>query len=288
MKISILSYSFRGLLDAGLIDLFGYLEACRYRYDLGAADLWSGMFASLDEDYVTKIDQALKEKELMLADIAVDGAHLWEDDPAVREQHHQRAQRFLEIAATLGAKFVRIDAGGSRETMEWTSEQFDFIAERYRQYAQYAHDHGFKVGMENHWGPEKVYGNLKAMYDAVDHPGFGVCCHLWSWAGSQADQADALIAPLVSHTHCAYYLCEGPLMSKLAPLVEAGYDGYFSVEHHSGRHEFAEIAVQVAKMRDALAKLQNGLREADWLTELHRQEGELLKAKLLEGERRAV
>lgn len=77
-------------------------------------------------------------------------------------------------------------------------------------------------------------------------------------------------------------------MSKLAPLVEAGYDGYFSVEHHSGRHEFAEIAVQVAKMRDALAKLQNGLREADWLTELHRQEGELLKAKLLEGERRAV
>ena len=31
MKISILSYSCRGLLDAGLIDLFGYLEACRYR-----------------------------------------------------------------------------------------------------------------------------------------------------------------------------------------------------------------------------------------------------------------
>ena len=42
LKISILSYSFRGLLAAGKMDVFGYLESCKYRYGLDAADLWNG------------------------------------------------------------------------------------------------------------------------------------------------------------------------------------------------------------------------------------------------------
>lgn len=289
-KISILSYAFHGLIKSGLMDLFGYLESCKYRYGLQAADLWSGIFASLEDDYVAKIAAALEEKEMVLADIAVDGAVLWDDDPDVRAQHYQRAKRFLQIAAKLRAGFVRIDAGGSRETMVWTPEEFDFIADRYREYAQFAYDHGFKMGLENHFGPEKVYSNLKAMYDAVDHPGFGVCCHLWSWAGpeEEREKADELVAPIVDHTHCAYYLCEGPLMEKLALLVDAGYEGYFSIEHHSGQFEYAEVAYQVNKVRDALVKLNKGLREAEWLKPVHYEEGKLLQAKLLKGERRAV
>ena len=31
LKISVLSYSFRGLLKEGRMDLFGYLETCKYR-----------------------------------------------------------------------------------------------------------------------------------------------------------------------------------------------------------------------------------------------------------------
>lgn len=42
MRISILSYSFRGLLEAGMMDVFGYLETCKYRYGLDAADIWRG------------------------------------------------------------------------------------------------------------------------------------------------------------------------------------------------------------------------------------------------------
>ncbi len=33
MNISILSYSFRGLLGQGQMDVFGYLEACKYRVE---------------------------------------------------------------------------------------------------------------------------------------------------------------------------------------------------------------------------------------------------------------
>ena len=260
MKISVLSYSFRGLLKAGVMDVFGYLETCKYRYHLDAADLWSGFFPSTDEALVQKIGEGLRERDMELADIAVDQAHVWEPDPATRQEHYQRAKRFLEIADTLQARFVRIDAGGSRETLAWTDEEFDFIAKRYREYAQYAYDHGFKVGLENHWGPEKVWSNLKKMYEAVDHPGFGVSCHLASWAGPEEEQAvaDAAVAPWVSHTHIAWYVCEGPLMEKLALLWNAGYEGYYSVEHHSGEDEYQEVGIQIAKVRDALTKLRLG------------------------------
>lgn len=263
MKISVLSYSFRGLLKAGVMDVFGYLETCKYRYHLQAADLWSGFFESTEEEYVQLIKEGLDERGMELADIAVDGAHVWEDDPEVREQHHRRALRFLQIAEALGARFVRIDAGGSRETMAWTDEQFEAIANRYREYAQWAYDHGFKVGLENHWGPEKRWTNLKRMYKAVNHPGFGVSCHLSSWAGPEEEQAqaDERVAPWVSHTHIAWYVCQGPLLETLAKLWKVGYDGYYSVEHHSAEDEYAEVGIQIAQVRDALHKLRRGQSE---------------------------
>jgi sugar phosphate isomerase/epimerase len=260
MKISVLSYSFRGLLKAGAMDVFGYLETCRYRYHLQGADLWSGFFATTDDDYVDQIREGLEEREMELADVAVDGAHLWEPDPDVREQHYQRAMTFLRIADTLGARFVRIDAGGSREAETWTDEEFEYIVRRYREYAQWAYDHGFKVGIENHWGPEKRWSNLKKVYEAVNHPGFGVSCHLGSWAGPEEEQAEAdrLVAPWVSHTHIAWYVCEGPLIEKLANLWDVGYAGYYSVEHHSAEDEHSEVGIQIAKVRDVLGKLRQG------------------------------
>ena len=39
MKVSVLSYSFRGLLSEGKIDLFGYLETCKYRSPGGSRHL---------------------------------------------------------------------------------------------------------------------------------------------------------------------------------------------------------------------------------------------------------
>lgn len=261
MNISILSYSFHELVKTGMQDIFGYLESCRYRYGLNAADFWSGHFPTTDEGFVQQVKEALEEREMVLADIAVDQAHIWEDDPALREQHHVRAKRFLEIAATLGARFVRIDAGGSRETLTWTGEQFDFIVARYKEYATYAHDHGFKIGMENHWGPEKIFKNLKRMYDAVDHPAFGVSLHLSSWLGTAEEQekSDEWCAPIASHTHLAWYVCQNEkvkLEDKLRMLDAAGYDGYYSVEHHSGEMEYERVAMQLAGVREVLHRMR--------------------------------
>ncbi len=256
MNVSVLSYSFRGLLGSGEMDVFGYLETCRYRYGLGLADIWNGFIESTDADYLRKVRNALDERELALADLCVDQAHIWEDDPASRERNHANACAHLNAADILGARFVRIDAGSRGDA--WTDEQFDHIVERYKEYAAYAHDHGFKAGIENHWGPERDWDKLKRVHDAVGHPGFGVSCHFGGWAGSDEEvaQADRDVAAIVSHTHIAWNVCQGDVAATLKPLWDAGYEGAYSVEHHTGTDEYTEVAIQIAQVRDALDKLR--------------------------------
>ena len=254
MKVSILSYSFRGLLAEGKIDIFGYLEACKYRYGLGAADIWNGFLASTEEDYLNKVKWGLDERELELADLCIDQAHVWDDDESVRDMNYENARAHLRAAFILGAHFVRIDAGSRRES--WSEAEFDFIVSRYREYATFAFDHGFKVGAENHWGPERSWSNLKKLIDAVDHPAFGISCHIGGWTGTpeENDEADRLVAPWVSHTHFPWNITEGHLEAKMANLHQAGYLGYYSAEHHSARDEYAEGAIQIAKIRNVLQR----------------------------------
>ncbi|HAK96167.1 MAG TPA: xylose isomerase [Planctomycetes bacterium] len=257
LKISVLSYSFRGLLGEGKMDIFGYLESCKYRYGLGAADLWSGFLASTAEDYLKKVKEGLEERGLELADIAVDAAHVWDDDPAVREKNRANALAHLNAARLLGARFVRVDAGG--RGAEWTQEAFDHIVACYREYARYAQEHGFKVGAENHWGPEQAWANMQKLYRAVDHPAFGVSCHIGGWAGDDAEKAraDREAAPWILHTHIAWNITSGPLLEeKLANLWNVGYGGYYSVEHHSAVNEYAEVAIQLERVRAVLERFQ--------------------------------
>lgn len=259
LKTSIMSYAFHGLLRRGMIDLFGYLETSKYRYHLQAVHLWSGYFESTDEAYLMKVKEAVAERELAIGEIAVDGAHVWDDDSEVRAKNHENAKAYLNAARFLGIPFVRIDAGGNRETMVWTDDEFDHIVGRFKEYAQYAQDHGFRVGAENHWGPEKRWDNYQKLYHAVDHPAFGLSCHLGSWAGTEEEKriADRECAPWVCCTHIDWNICTGPLLEeKLTNLWNVGYAGYYSVEHHTGKDEYREVEIQLALVRDKLERFK--------------------------------
>lgn len=261
MKISIASYSFHGLVQQGAMDVFGYLESMRYRYGLDAADIWcgellsdtpsegGGMLPRMDEDSLRKVRDAIDEKEMTLANLCVDDAHVWDADATDRERLHQKALAHLRAAVILGAQTVRIDMGGESEEM--AEEQFDHIVARYREYAQFAADNGFRVGPENHWGAARVPGNMERLFQAVDHPSFGLLLHLGNWSESPED-GDRKFASRAMHTHIAAQIARTCLEGRLRMLVDAGYQGYWGVEHHSGEHEYARVAWQLATVKEAL------------------------------------
>jgi len=64
----------------------------------------------------------------------------------------------------------------------------------------------------------------------------------------------AVIAPWAMHTHISWEIVEHELEAIMQLLRAAGYQGYWSVEHHSGQHEYTEVAIQLAKVRDVLTR----------------------------------
>jgi sugar phosphate isomerase/epimerase len=246
MNISIASYAFYGLLAEGRIDIFGYLESCKYRYGMDTADIWNGMFPSIEPEFLKKVKEGLAERELTLVNLCVDGPHIWEDDQAAREKNYKDALAYMKVADYLGAKTLRMDAGGQGET--FSNEQFDLIVKRYKEYAKIASDHGFKVGPETHWGPEVVPANMLRICQAVDHPAFGVLMHFHDREGEN------LIYPYTMHTHIMWDICVNRLEENMNMLRQAGYTGCWGVEHHTGKDEYPEVAVQVALVRAQLEK----------------------------------
>jgi len=263
-KLSILSYSFHGLVRREMQDIYGFFETCKYRYNLNAADLWNGHLASTDDEYIAKVKEALDERELYIPNIACDGCHVLDRDPERTKVTNANAWAHLKAAKTLGIGFVRLDAGpqmprGSGKT-DWTEEEFDYIVKHYKEYAQYAYDNGFKAGAENHMGPSVYWKNMKKLMEAVDHPGFAFCVHIGGWRGTEEEVAlaDKECAPYAAHTHIPWNICEGPLVQKMNDLRNGGYKGYYSVEHHSATNEYARVAIQLAKVRAVMRNWETG------------------------------
>ena len=254
MKISVASYAFHGLLAEGKIDVFGYLETVKHRYRVDVADIWNGMLASTDEGYLVKVREAMDEKEMTLVNLCVDGAHLWDPDPEKRQQLYETAQAYLRAAVILGAKTVRIDMGG--HDREMSNEMFDYVVTRYKEYADFAADHGFRVGPESHWGTELYPENMHKVRSAVNSPAFGILLHIGHWEGVEPAEGDRLAAPWTMHTHVPANIVVTCLEDRMKILLDAGYEGYWGVEHHSGKNEYAEVEWQLAGVRRALSRFR--------------------------------
>ena len=123
MELSICSYSFHRLLEAGQQDVFQYINDCQA---LGCTqlDLWNGHLPSLLDDearspasftpeytqlsadeleYIVRIKATADNAGLPFGCLAVDGAHIYEASPEARRAQQIKAYRWLNIAEQLSA-----------------------------------------------------------------------------------------------------------------------------------------------------------------------------------------
>jgi len=261
MNISIASFSFHGALAEGTLDVFGYLEACRHRYHLGTADIWNGLLGSdvevqLDSDRLLKVRRAMDERDLVCVNYHADGCHPWEDDPLARVRHKELAYRHLKAAEVLGAKTVRIDTGGQGRT--WTDEQFDFIAQAFRDFAEVAGNSGFKIGPETHWGATNYPDNMHRLHKAVNSPHYGILLHMGKDTSTSPSDYDRSLAPIAVHTHIDQKNCYERIDDALGILLECGYGGALGIEHHTGKNELAEVEAQLGLLRRAISHARSG------------------------------
>jgi len=261
MKVSIGGYSFQNTMLAGKMDTFGYLETCRYRYGMDVVDLWNGTFEgvrqdifSLPEDsFINKLKEALEERELKVANIAVDGAHLWDADPDRRAMLLRNAQAYLKIAALLGAESIRVDTG-DKQSVPGSEEQFEYTVKQFQLLSAQAADLGIIIGPENHMGTSKHPAYLKRVAEAVNHPSFGILLHMDRW-DSDSEIGDSLVAPWVYHTHFDGKTAASPRAEQLVrTLLDVGYKGYWGIEYNAPENQYLEMQWAIAAVKKILVQ----------------------------------
>jgi len=251
--ISIASYSFHGMLGEEKTNIFAYLEDIKYRYNVDFADIWSGFLPLLNKDFLEKIRASMDEKGITLANLCVDGPHIWVDDKDEREQHYKGALDYVKAAIVLGAKTVRIDMGTMEEDIP--DEKFDYVVKVYRELAKIALDNGMRIGTENHWGSSRYPGNLEKLYNAVDSKGYGHLFHFCNFVDGQKDKGLETVLKMAMHTHIP---ADSIPVAKeyIRRLVNSNYKGTFSIEHHSAKHEYERVGWQLNTVRGLIAELE--------------------------------
>jgi sugar phosphate isomerase/epimerase len=252
MELSICSYSFHRLLEAGQQDVFKYISDC---HALGCTqlDLWNGHLPSLldDErrspssftleyaqlspaeiDYLARIKATADIAGLPFGCLAVDGAHIYEASPEARQAQQIKAYRWLNIAEQLSAQQIRIDSGGPPEMPD---EVLDIIIAGYNDLIPRAREKGIEVVIENHWGASRIPENVVRILEAV--PGLGLLFDTGNWPEGMRETGWTQCARYARATHLKTYAfdAEGDETTVDIPRVirllqEADYQGSWGIE----------------------------------------------------------
>jgi sugar phosphate isomerase/epimerase len=246
MKLSICSYSFHQLLRDGKQDMFGYIRDCKA---LGVTHLepWNGHFTApgieagqppvlsnpAHLEYLQKIKQAADAANLPFGCIAVDGAHIYEEDERARQVNKKRAAQWLEVAAYLGVKQVRVDSGYQGEV--WPEDIFNTIVAGYQELITEARTKGLEIIIENHWGPSQHPEQLVKLLKAVD--GLGLLFDTHNWAKGKQQQGWDTCAKYAKAVHIKTFSFDeegnDPLVDlhkAISQLIQTGYGGIWGIE----------------------------------------------------------
>ena len=250
MDIGICSYSFHRLLASGKQDIFGFIRDCKA---LGCTQLdpWNAHLALIkmgdasgaiapdaelsaaENDYLDRVEAAADESGLPWGTLAVDGAHIYDADEAVRAANRARAYRWLAVAERLGCEQVRIDAGGPEDMPD---DVFRVIVEGYNDVIGRAKEHGIEVITENHFGPSKIPANVERMVTEIEGLGFLYDTH--NWKPELLAEGRQRTAKYATATHVKTFAWDdaGNEVGGATPedaircLLDAGYKGTWGIE----------------------------------------------------------
>lgn len=278
MEISIGGFSFHRLLENGQQDIFQYITDCK---ELGATQLdpWNAQLAPIrsadsvaqagadpahaklnaqDDAYLAQVKETAAKAGLPFGCLAVDGAHIYEETAEARDANRRLADRWLEVAALLEARQVRVDAGGPQEL---PPSVFEIIVAGYQDLIARASEKGIEVLMENHWGPSVIPENAVKIIEAVE--GLGLLFDSHNWAPGRQELAWKMCAPYARSTHFKTFRFDEQgnepsvdIPKAIRLLLEAGYKGCWGVEScPEDGDEYGAVRKTIALIKRTLAEI---------------------------------
>ena len=214
-----------------------------------------------DDAYLKRVRQTADDAGLPFGCIAVDGAHIYEPDPELRRANRVLAYRWMDVSEILGAKQMRVDAGGPAELPD---DVFAIVVEGYRDLIARGRERDIEILMENHWGPSVIPENVVRIMDGIE--GLGLLFDTNNWAPGMHERGWKTCAKYARSTHIKTFAFDEngndpsfDLHQAIRILVEAGYSGCWGVEScPEDGDEYGAAQKTIALIRRSLKELGKG------------------------------
>jgi L-ribulose-5-phosphate 3-epimerase len=251
-RISLAQWSLHRAIFGGMLDHLDFAKVAREEFGLEAVEYVNQFFKdkAQDQDYLGQMKQRAEDHGVRSLLIMVDGeGNLGDPDPEQRQQTVENHKKWVEAAAFLGCRCVRVNAASSG-TYE---EQIELAADGLWHLTEFAEEFNLSVLVENHGGLSSNGAWLAAVMRQVDHPHCGTLPDFGNFAinrdaGEWYDRyqgveelmpfAQAVSAkthefapdrPLVTIDRGG--MQETDFLKMLRIVLEAGYRGYIGIEY---------------------------------------------------------
>ncbi|MBO3803354.1 MAG: sugar phosphate isomerase/epimerase [Candidatus Brockarchaeota archaeon] len=165
-------------------------------------------------------------------------------DPEKRKENVESAKRNVELACDLGAKVVRIFAGGGIPRL--SQEAAEYIAEAFTEVGDYAKGYGVCPMLETLHDIVKSSDDAVEVLRRVKSSNFGIL-----WNHSEIDQRSFnLLKDRIRHFHVHEEVLDpkNENILHLAKLMKGvGFDGYVSLEIIKGRNLPEDLLAETSK-----------------------------------------
>lgn len=260
MKIGVSSYSFAQLINKGEMTQADCVEKAK---ELGFDSI---EFIDLqpEEGYTKKEYAKLIRERAEKAGIEITaytvGARLITESDEETEKEIRKCMENVDIAFELGAKLMRHDAYFAQNKYRSFDLSLPELAVNIRKVADYAAGKGIRTMTENHGFICQDSERIERLFNAVNHPNFGVLCDIGNFLCVDEEPAIAVsrVAPYAFHVHIKDFYVHGfdypedgcivtracnkikgapagygdvPVKQCVSILKKAGYNGNFSLEY---------------------------------------------------------
>jgi sugar phosphate isomerase/epimerase len=215
-----------------------------------------------------------------IAPVSVSAHHNFvQPDPAVRQEHIDRLNHWIDAAHEIGAPYVRAFGGrwgtvkdfsefmaakGFEPALEGYTEDdaFAWTIEAFKVSAAYAASKGVTLLLENHWGLTGTAAGTLRIFEGVDSPWLRLVLDTGNFINEPDQYAEmAKVLPYCDLLHAKTYIGGSIYFGdfdldyvRIAELLkDAGFRGYLSIEFEGLAHPDDGIPASVKQVRSGLS-----------------------------------
>ena len=256
LRLSLAAYSLRDRLTkkTDAMNLFQFVDFC-HEQRIPGAELTSYYFPKeVSNEYLVELKQHCHRKGITISGGAISNDFCQSDAAKVQEDI-EKAKRWIDHYAVLGAPVIRIFAGSQPKGDTWDATVKRCV-EASETLAKYASSKGIYLGLENHGGVTAKAEGILEIVNKVQSKSFGINFDSGNFNQSADPYAElAMIAPYAVNAQIKVEISpngksqETDLARVLDILRKAGYSGWVALEYEAKEDPMIAIPKWLQKLK---------------------------------------